>query len=156
MIKGEFALLRKILIVIMLISITLISSSCMISKKDSISSQHKHSEWVKADKEKIEQVFTNLIHNAIKFTPESGTITIATQQDKDHVLVSVSDTGIGISTDDLPRIFERFYKADKARSGKGTGLGLAIAKQIVELHNGKIWVESQEGTGSTFYFTIPI
>ena len=72
------------------------------------------------------------------------------------MLVSVSDTGTGIPGDELNRIFERFYKIDKARSGGGTGLGLAIAKHIVQDHHGKIWVESQEGKGSTFIFTLPV
>ncbi len=72
------------------------------------------------------------------------------------VQFSVADTGVGISDDDLPRIFERFYKADRARSRGGTGLGLAIARHIIELHHGQIWAESREGVGSTFYFSIPL
>ena len=74
----------------------------------------------------------------------------------DGVVVSVADTGIGIPADDLPRIFERFYKADRARSSGGTGLGLAIAKHTVQAHNGRLWVESVEGKGSTFSFTLPL
>jgi two-component system phosphate regulon sensor histidine kinase PhoR len=70
--------------------------------------------------------------------------------------VSVADTGIGIAAQDMPRVFERFYKADRARSGGGTGLGLAIAKHVVQGHGGRIWVESREGKGSTFYFTLPL
>jgi len=102
-----------------------------------------------------------LIHNAIKFTPEEGTITVRAQLDeinqkKAAVLFSVQDTGIGIPTGELLRIFERFYKTDRSRSGGGTGLGLAIARHIVEAHGGKIWAESEEGKGSTFYFNIPI
>ncbi|MEN6298663.1 MAG: ATP-binding protein, partial [Anaerolineaceae bacterium] len=90
-----------------------------------------------------------------------GTITVRAQLDeinqkKAAVLFSVQDTGIGIPTGELLRIFERFYKTDRSRSGGGTGLGLAIARHIVEAHGGKIWAESEEGKGSTFYFNIPI
>jgi two-component system phosphate regulon sensor histidine kinase PhoR len=108
-----------------------------------------------ADRERIEQVLVNLIHNAIKFTPPGGQINIAAKAEGDDIQVSVADTGVGIPADDLPRIFERFYKADKARAGGGTGLGLAIAKHIVEAHGGRIWAESIEGRGSTFTFTLP-
>ncbi|MBE9470118.1 MAG: PAS domain-containing sensor histidine kinase, partial [Chloroflexi bacterium] len=109
-----------------------------------------------ADKEKVEQVLVSLLHNAIKFTPSGGGINLSAEVQGDNVLISVVDTGVGIPADDLPRIFERFYKADKARAGGGTGLGLAIAKHIVEAHGGKIWAESIEGKGSTFTFTLPI
>ncbi len=106
------------------------------------------------DEGRIEQVLVNLIHNAIKFTPPGGRIDITAKVDGDMLVVSVSDTGVGISTDDLPRVFERFYKADRARAGGGTGLGLAIAKHVVEAHGGRIWVESVEGRGATFSFSI--
>jgi len=109
-----------------------------------------------ADKERTEQVLVNLLHNAIKFTPSGGKISLSAETKGGNILVSVADTGVGISADDLPRIFERFYKADKARAGGGTGLGLAIAKHIVEAQGGKIWAESTEGKGSTFVFTLPI
>lgn len=102
------------------------------------------------------QVITNLVHNAIKFTPAGGEIRITARAAKEEIIVSVSDTGIGIPKEDLPRIFERFYKADRSRAGGGTGLGLAIAKHVVLSHGGRIWAESQEGRGSTFYFTIPL
>ncbi|MEZ4725792.1 MAG: ATP-binding protein [Caldilineaceae bacterium] len=112
---------------------------------------------VHVDAGRVEQVLTNLIHNAIKFTPPGGTICLsATAADADTLTVKVKDTGVGIAQDDLPRIFERFYKADRARSGGGTGLGLAIAKHIVQAHGGRIWVESRLGQGSTFSFTLPI
>ena len=111
---------------------------------------------VLVDTERIHQVMTNLVHNAIKFTPNGGRITVSAEPRGDRVVISVADTGVGIAPEDQPRIFERFYKADRARSGGGTGLGLAIAKHIVQAHNGHIWVESQEGRGSTFYFSIPV
>jgi two-component system phosphate regulon sensor histidine kinase PhoR len=109
---------------------------------------------VLADAERIQQVVTNLVHNAIKFTPARGEVTISAAANGDEVIVSVHDTGVGIPADDLPRIFERFYKADQARSSGGTGLGLAIAKHIVQGHGGRIWAESVEGRGSTFYFSL--
>jgi two-component system phosphate regulon sensor histidine kinase PhoR len=83
-------------------------------------------------------------------------VNIATELSQNSVLVKVSDTGIGISKEDLPRIFERFYKADKARAGEGAGLGLAIAKHVIQSHGGNIWVESKEGKGSTFFFGLPL
>lgn len=126
-----------------------------------------------ADPPRLEQVLVNLLHNAIKFTPQEGNIVIAAQVAETHELpytlrlsgnrldnavmvFSVKDTGVGIQSDDLPRIFERFYKADRARSSGGTGLGLAIARHSVEAHGGEIWVESMEGRGSTFYFYTPL
>jgi two-component system phosphate regulon sensor histidine kinase PhoR len=111
---------------------------------------------VLADAEHIQQVVTNLVHNAIKFTPSRGEVTISAVVSKGEVVVSVRDTGVGIPADDLPRIFERFYKASQARSGGGTGLGLSIAKHIVQGHGGRIWAESVEGRGSTFYFSLPV
>jgi two-component system phosphate regulon sensor histidine kinase PhoR len=111
---------------------------------------------VLADLERIRQVATNLVHNAIKFTPAHGTITVLAESTEDEVIISVSDTGVGIPADDLSRIFERFYKADRARSGGGTGLGLSIAKHIVQGHGGRIWAKSVEGQGSVFYFALPV
>ena len=108
------------------------------------------------DAGRIHQVVTNIVHNAIKFTPSGGTIRIAAQADADFVTISVRDTGIGISAHDRPRIFERFYKTDRSRAVGGTGLGLAIAKHLIQAHDGRIWVESVEGKGSTFSFTLPI
>lgn len=110
---------------------------------------------VYVDAGRIEQVVTNLIHNAIKFTPSGGEIRVsAAVTDAQFLTVKVTDTGVGIAPDDLPRVFERFYKADRARSSGGTGLGLAIAKHIVQAHGGRIWVESRLGKGSTFFFTL--
>ncbi|MEW5987381.1 MAG: ATP-binding protein [Chloroflexota bacterium] len=155
-----------------------------------------------ADAERIQQVVRNLTHNAIKFTPPGGRITIrasladteeppaddrrgavnnlppatrtthpiarigqvqsggrrpsAASQPSARLVIEVTDTGVGIAAEDLPRIFERFYKADRARSGGGTGLGLAIAKHIVQAHGGQIWVRSREDKGSIFSFSLPI
>ncbi|MGQ9493524.1 MAG: ATP-binding protein [Anaerolineae bacterium] len=112
---------------------------------------------VRADVEQVRQVITNLVHNAIKFTPPGGQIELSVEAVGEEMVISVRDTGIGISAEDLPRIFERFYKVDRARSGEGTGLGLAIAKHIVQAHGGRIWAESRgEGQGSTFSFTLPL
>jgi two-component system phosphate regulon sensor histidine kinase PhoR len=111
---------------------------------------------VLADESRVEQVLVNIIHNAIKFTPAGGRIKVSAEVKENNLVVSVADTGIGIPADDLPRIFERFYKADKSRASGGTGLGLAIAKHIVEAHGGRIWAESVEGKGSTFKFALPL
>jgi len=110
---------------------------------------------VLADAERMRQVITNLMHNSIKFTPSGGQVTLSAEPAGNEVIISVCDTGVGIPADDLPRIFERFYKADRARSGGGTGLGLAIAKHIVLAHGGRVWAESVEGRGSTFYVVLP-
>ncbi|MDX1415084.1 MAG: ATP-binding protein [Candidatus Promineifilaceae bacterium] len=116
-----------------------------------------------ADAERMQRVVSNLLHNAIKFTPKGGLIKIKAHatdpefRDPEFV-ISVSDTGNGIAEDDLPRIFERFFKSDRARTRgqTGTGLGLAIAKHLVEAHGGRIWVKSKTDKGSTFYFTLPV
>ncbi len=110
---------------------------------------------VRADQARLEQVLVNLIHNAVKFTRPGGEITLLAESIDGGVRFGVKDTGIGIPSDDVSRIFERFYRVDKSRAGGGTGLGLSIARHIVEAHRGKIWVDSLEGQGSTFYFTIP-
>jgi len=110
---------------------------------------------VPADRDRVRQVIANLVHNAIKFTPAGGGITITTRALEESVVVDVADTGIGIPREDLTRVFERFYKGDKARAGEGTGMGLAIAKHVVEAHGGSIWVRSEEGKGSTFSFSLP-
>jgi len=111
---------------------------------------------VLGDAERLQQVVSNLVHNAIKFTPKGGRILVSAKVEMGEVIVSVSDTGIGIPKEMLPRIFERFFKADRSRSGGGTGLGLAIAKHIIQAHGGRIWAESTEGQGSTFYFSLLI
>jgi two-component system phosphate regulon sensor histidine kinase PhoR len=111
---------------------------------------------VRADAPRLEQVLVNLVHNAVKFTRPGGEVVLAAEAEGQFVRFSVRDNGVGIPADDLPRIFERFYKADRARSGGGTGLGLSISRHIVEAHGGGIRAESVEGEGSSFYFTIPI
>ena len=111
---------------------------------------------VLADATRIQQVLVNLLHNAIKFTPSDGKVTVSAIQQGQAVRFAVADSGIGIDSDDLPRIFERFYKVDRSRATSGTGLGLAIARHLVEAHDGRIWVESEVGRGSTFYFTLPL
>jgi two-component system phosphate regulon sensor histidine kinase PhoR len=109
-----------------------------------------------ADPPRLGQALVNLLHNAIKFTPPEGEISLNARLQGYNVIFTVQDTGIGIPADDLPRIFERFYKADRARTGGGTGLGLAITRHLVEAHGGRIWAESIEGRGSKFSFSIPI
>lgn len=120
---------------------------------------------IQADEQRITQVLFNLISNALRHTPVGGTITISSElraerpfQGNDRVLVSVRDTGSGIAPDELPRVFERFYRADRsrARSTGGSGLGLTIAKQIVEAHGGQVWAQSWLGAGSTFAFSLPL
>jgi two-component system, OmpR family, phosphate regulon sensor histidine kinase PhoR len=110
---------------------------------------------IQADRDRIRQTIINLVHNAIKFNKPSGKVIISSDYDDKSIRVSIADTGIGISKEDLPHVFERFYKADKARSGGGSGLGLAIAKHTVLSHSGDISAQSEEGKGSTFTFSLP-
>ena len=109
-----------------------------------------------ADPDRISQVLINLVHNAIKFTPPDGEISLNAYLDGEQIVFFVRDTGVGIARKDLGRIFERFYKADRARAGGGTGLGLSIARHMIESHGGYIWAESEEEVGSSFYFTLPV
>ena len=112
-----------------------------------------------ADRDKITQVLTNLIGNAIKFTPPQGRVTVTSASvDAAFVQVSISDTGPGISADAQERIFDKFYqvRGEGEQKPKGTGLGLAISKRLVEMHGGKIWVESEPNCGSRFAFTLPV
>lgn len=121
---------------------------------------------VAADSKQIARVLVNLIHNAIKFTPSGGTIVIGTTRHHDRTIQNffVRDTGIGIAPEDLPRVFERFYKVSQSRSranfvgpgGGGSGLGLAIARHVIEAHGGRISATSEPGKGSTFIFTLPV
>jgi two-component system phosphate regulon sensor histidine kinase PhoR len=109
-----------------------------------------------ATRDGLKQVFLNLLQNAINYTHEEGKIEITVREQPTHVLISISDTGIGIPAADLPRIFERFYRVDKARSREagGTGLGLSIVKHLIESFGGSIWADSKPGKGTTFCFTL--
>jgi two-component system phosphate regulon sensor histidine kinase PhoR len=112
---------------------------------------------VRGDEARLGQVFVNLVHNAVKFSPDGGEVRIAVRHDGEEAVVSVRDHGIGIAKADRTRVFERFYKTDRARvRGGGTGLGLSIARHVVEAHGGRIWVDSEDGRGSTFSFAIPL
>jgi len=113
---------------------------------------------VQADEQRIAQVLFNLMSNALRHTPTGGTITASAELRDERVLVSVRDTGTGIPAEDLPHVFERFYRADRsrARATGGSGLGLTIARQIVEAHGGQIWAQSWLGAGSTFAFSLPL
>ncbi len=113
---------------------------------------------IRADETRFSQVMINLLDNAIKYSSEGGTATISANAADNLLQIDISDTGIGISEKDLPRIFERFYRVDQARSRElgGTGLGLSIVKHIVSAHGGQVWVKSELGQGSTFSFTIPL
>jgi signal transduction histidine kinase len=112
---------------------------------------------VKADELRLEELFDNLVNNAVKYSPNGGNITIDAKEDKDFVIVSVKDLGIGMTEGQLDHIFDEFYKADESRHDfHSSGLGLTICKRIVEKHGGRIWAESSgEGHGSTVFFTIP-
>jgi len=114
---------------------------------------------VRGDEARIGQVFVNLLHNAVKFSPNGGDVTVSVRAGQGELIASVEDHGVGVPRTAQPRIFERFYKVDRARvRGEvgGTGLGLSIARHVVEQHGGRIWVESTEGAGSTFSFALPL
>jgi signal transduction histidine kinase len=109
-----------------------------------------------ADEIKLKQVVVNLVTNAVKFTPVGGSVEVDARVLGDEAIVSVRDTGIGIALEDQRRIFEAFQRGDRRASTEGTGLGLTLSKRFVELHGGRMWVESSVGTGSTFGFAIPV
>ena len=113
--------------------------------------------WIEIDTDKITQVIDNILNNAIKYSPDGGKITVTMKTTDDQMILSISDQGLGIPKQDLPRIFDRFYRVDRARSRAqgGTGLGLAIAKEIIKQHNGFIWAKSEYGKGSTFTIVLP-
>jgi len=112
---------------------------------------------IEGDEKWLPQVMSNLLSNAVKFSHNRGTVTIKAERKKDYIIISVTDTGIGISGDNLERIFDEFYQVSSGLSNKhpGLGLGLSLSKRIVEIHGGRIWVESNPGEGSTFYFALP-
>ena len=112
---------------------------------------------IEAELAKIQRVLYNLVQNAIQHTPANGSITLATSVVPEGVQVDVTDTGEGITPEDLPLVFDQFFRGEKSRSREtgGTGLGLAIASRIVEAHHGRIWVESQVGQGARFSFILP-
>lgn len=126
-------------------------------KRITISLEVSEGLFVRADRDAVCQILSNLVDNAVKYTPKGGKVTVAASAENGRVAISVKDSGIGIPAGDLPRIFERFYRVDKGRSREsgGTGLGLSIVRHLVEAHGGKIIVESSPGTGSTFTFTLP-
>ncbi|EMR05539.1 Sensor histidine kinase YycG [Bhargavaea cecembensis DSE10] len=113
--------------------------------------------YTELDMDKMTQVIDNIISNALKYSPDGGNVRFSVQAEDDHIKVAVSDQGMGIPEANVKRIFERFYRADKARSRAmgGTGLGLAIAKEMIQAHGGHIWAESEEGKGTTIFFTLP-
>ena len=113
--------------------------------------------WVEIDTDKFIQVIDNLMNNAIKYSPDGGVITCRLLETHNHVILSISDQGLGIPKKDINHVFDRFFRVDKARSRAqgGTGLGLAISKEVIEMHHGKIWADSVEGKGSTFYISLP-
>jgi len=119
---------------------------------------HLRAVMLTADHDQLNQVWTNILGNSIKFSKDGGIINVSIKQDINNVTVRISDTGIGIALEDQKRIFERFFKADRSHSRKydGSGMGLAIVKQIVSLHQGDIRVESEPGQGTTFIVTLPI
>lgn len=110
---------------------------------------------IKADKEKIQRLIANLLDNALKYTPPNGTITFAVKQDQNEVIITITDTGIGISEKDIPKIFNRFYRCDRSRSLQGIGLGLSLARAIVMVHHGAINVSSELNRGSAFTVSLP-
>ena len=111
---------------------------------------------LEADERKVKQILYNLLSNAVKFTPDGGRIDVNVRADNGDVRVEVRDTGIGVAPEDQEQIFEEFRQVGRERSREGTGLGLTLTKRFVELHGGRIWVDSTPGKGSTFTFTLPL
>lgn len=131
------------------------------SKSQSVQFQRQFTDeslFVEIDPDKMTQVIDNIISNALKYSPDGGTVRFGIEKAEDDILVSIADEGMGIPQDMVKRIFDRFYRADRARSRAmgGTGLGLAIAKEMIQAHGGTIWAESEEGKGTTIFFTLPL
>ncbi|MBU1037797.1 MAG: GHKL domain-containing protein, partial [Candidatus Omnitrophica bacterium] len=110
---------------------------------------------IKGDEEQLKQMFLNLLDNAVKYTPENGKVTVTARREKENLRIKVQDTGRGIAGDRIERVFDRFYRADKSRTGQGFGLGLSIVKSVVDAHNGKIKIESSPGQGASFIISLP-
>src|SRR5699024_3557651 len=132
-----------------------------MNKRDDITIERKIPKgkiFVWVDQDKLIQVIDNIMSNAIKYSPEGGKITFQVVREAHRVRVSINDQGLGIAREKVDKIFDRFYRVDKARSRQigGTGLGLAISKEIIEAHHGNIWASSKEGQGTTVYFTLPL
>lgn len=132
----------------------------MSTKNQSITFKHKapHNEvFIFGDRDKLTQLMDNIVSNAVKYSPEGGTITCTIKEERDRVVVSIKDEGVGIPKENIPFVFDRFYRVDKARARNlgGTGLGLAIAKEIVTAHGGSIWISSDWGKGTTISFSLP-
>ena len=148
------------------LSVSQFVQSCMETTQRSASEKNLHVSVtlpgaipdVAADRRRLSEVLQNLLDNAMQYTPSGGSIKVSASSDGEEVTFTVSDSGIGIPKVDQPRIFERFYRVDVARSREvgGTGLGLSIAKHLVEAHGGRIWVDSEVGQGSQFHFTVPV
>ena len=125
------------------------------SKKIEIKQIMEGDTIIQGDKEKIQRVVANLLDNALKYTPDGGEIIVSSEQNQKEVSVSIKDTGIGVSKEELPKIFNRFYRCDQSRSLQGVGLGLSLAKAIVHVHHGDISVSSSSEEGSLFTFKLP-
>jgi histidine kinase len=159
--SGAYPLEARPADIAVLVSITIKRlSSEALKKKITVELRLGSLPKVLADEDRIVQVLTNLLANAIQYTPEKGRVEISAIQSGNFVQVSVSDSGLGIDPDHLPHVFDRFFRVDRSRSranGGGSGIGLTVSKSLIEAHGGRIWAESAgEGKGSTFSFTLPM
>ena len=132
---------------VLIINIKLRVYTCLINRIPEIALDYK----------RMAQVLTNIIGNAVKFTPQNGKISVRATADAENITIAVADTGIGMQEEELTNLFTEFYRIDNEinQNVKGTGLGLVLAKNIVQAHRGKMWVQSKVGSGTTFYFTLP-